>query len=400
MAKARHISPYVAESADESVQPLNIRRKGTKEYRSHGVVSYLAVSCASQTEEMKQLKTCILGTGYVGLATGACSAYLKHQVTCLDVNEEKIGLLRKGIVPFHEPGLPELLNLGSNRIDFTDFSEGLSGADVVFIAVGAPRLPDGNPDLYYVRSEAEQIGDHVPEHFTVVVNKSIGSSDPKALEILHALYRLILDRSFPAPDFAPRPEGLGAVPMVTTSPTSAELIKYAANTFRSVKISFANDIGHLAEGVGADISEVARGIGDYRIGNSFLQAGLGWGGSCFGKDTAALVATAREYGVYMRIVQSARDVNHGRRERVVEKLPRALKILKGRQSAFLAWRSSETLTTFETLRPSTSQRGCRKGERKCAHMTQSRLARPAVSTPTRASSSVTRWNASAKTRMH
>ncbi len=332
------------------------------------------------------MKICILGTGYVGLTTGACLAYLRHQVTCVDVNEEKIALLQKGVVTFHEPGLPELLQLSSNRIDFTtDFNQGLSGADVVFIAVGTPSLPDGNPDLRFVRSAAEQVGNHVREHFTVVVNKStvpvgsanwveavirdayedrhhsrangtfsvasnpeflregsairdslypdrivIGSRDSKALEILHALYRPILEQSFPAPDFAPRPEGLGAVPLVTASPTSAELIKYAANAFLAVKIGFANEIGHLAEGVGADISEVTRGIGlDYRIGNSFLQAGLGWGGSCFGKDTAALVATAREYGLCMRIVQSARDVNYGQRERVVEKLLRELKILKG-----------------------------------------------------------------------
>lgn len=332
------------------------------------------------------MKLCMLGTGYVGLTTGACLAYLKHEVTCLDVNNEKIALLRQGVVPFHEPGLPELLSLASNRIDFTtDFSEGLSGADVVFIAVGTPSLADGNPDLHFVQSAAEQVGRHVGDHFTVVVNKStvpvgsanwveavirtafedrhklksngtfsvasnpeflregsairdtlypdrivIGSSHPRALETLHALYRPILDQSFPSPDFAPRPEGLGAVPLVTASPTSAELIKYAANAFLSVKISFANEIGHLAEGVGADVSEVTRGIGlDYRIGNSFLQAGLGWGGSCFGKDTAALVATAREYGVCMRIVQSAREVNYAQRERVVEKLLRELKILKG-----------------------------------------------------------------------
>jgi UDPglucose 6-dehydrogenase len=338
------------------------------------------------------MKACIVGTGYVGLTTGACLAYLKHDVTCVDVNEEKIAQLRRGVVPFHEPGLAELLNLASDHIDFTtDFADAVSGADVVFIAVGTPSLPDGNPDLHFVRTAGEQIGCHVNEHFTVIVNKStvpvgsvnwvesvirdayqakhqtkangsfsvasnpeflregsairdslypdrivIGSNDSRALEVMHALYRQIVEQSFTPPDFAPRPEGIGAVPIVTASPASAELIKYAANAFLSVKISFANEIGHLAEGVGADVSEIMRGIGlDHRIGNSFLQAGLGWGGSCFGKDSAALVATAREYGVCMRIVQSAREVNYAQRERVVEKLLRQFKILKGRTIGIL-----------------------------------------------------------------
>jgi UDPglucose 6-dehydrogenase len=145
-----------------------------------------------------------------------------------------------------------------------------------------------------------------------------------------------LEQSFVAPDCAARPEGIGAVPLVTASPTSAELIKYAANAFLALKISYANEIGLLAECVGAEIFEVARGIGlDYRIGSSFLQAGLGWGGSCFGKDTAALAATGKEYGISMRIVQSAREVNYEQRARVVDKLLRQFKILKGKTIGIL-----------------------------------------------------------------
>jgi UDPglucose 6-dehydrogenase len=163
-----------------------------------------------------------------------------------------------------------------------------------------------------------------------------GSDNPEALDVLYTLYKPIIEQSFAAPSFLPRPEGLGAVPVVTANLTSAELIKYAANAFLSVKISFANEVGHLAERVGADINQVVRGIGlDSRIGSRFLQAGLGWGGSCFGKDTAALVATAREYGICMRIVQGARDVNYDQRERVVAMLLAEMKILKGKTIGIL-----------------------------------------------------------------
>ncbi len=334
----------------------------------------------------------VVGTGYVGLTTGVCLAYLGHRVTCLDIDRDKIELLRNGKVPIHEPSLADALCASSNNISFTtDPALAIADADVIFIAVGTPSLPDGNPNLEYVRAAGEQIGNHLRDGFTVVVNKStvpigsanwvetvvrdayeesrgskgngvfavasnpeflregsalhdtlypdrivLGSDNPKALEVLYALYRPILEQSFAAPNFLPRPEGLGAVPVVTTNLTSAELIKYAANAFLSVKISFANEVGHLAERVGADITQVVRGIGlDARIGNRFLQAGLGWGGSCFGKDTAALVATAREYSVCMRIVQAARDVNYEQRERVVATLLSELKILKGKTIGLL-----------------------------------------------------------------
>ncbi len=164
----------------------------------------------------------------------------------------------------------------------------------------------------------------------------IGADEPRALEVLYSLYRPILDQTFSAPTYLERPESVGAVPLLSTDLASAELIKYAANAFLALKISFINEVGLLAERVGANISEVARGIGlDSRIGPRFLNAGMGWGGSCFGKDTAALIATAGEYGLHMPIVESARTVNSRQRDRVVEKLLQELKILKGRTIGLL-----------------------------------------------------------------
>src|SRR5205823_10890522 len=157
----------------------------------------------------------------------------------------------------------------------------------------------------------------------------IGADEPRALEVLYSLYRPILDQTFSAPTYLPRPENVVAVPLVSTDLASAELIKYAANAFLALKISFINEIGLLAEPVGANIAEVARGIGlDARIGSRFLNAGIGWGGSCFGKDTSALMATAAEYGLNLPIVEAARKINSRQRDRVVEKLLQELKILK------------------------------------------------------------------------
>src|SRR5258706_590298 len=148
----------------------------------------------------------------------------------------------------------------------------------------------------------------------------IGADEPQTAELLYTLYRPILDQTFTPPLWLPRPEQIGAIPLISTDLASAELIKYAANAFLALKISYINEIGRLAEKVGADIAQVARGIGlDARIGTRFLQAGIGWGGSCFGKDTAALVATAAEYNLSMEIVQAARHANARQRERVVEK---------------------------------------------------------------------------------
>ena len=333
------------------------------------------------------MQIAIIGTGYVGLTSGVCFASLGHQVTCVDTDELKIEALDGGKIPIYEPGLEELLAESRSNLRFTARAEeAISSAEVVFLAVGTPSLPNGSPDLSYVRAAAQAVGAHLERGYTVVVNKStvpigsgnwvgaivrdsfiarkgrkpegcfavasnpeflregtafhdtlypdrvvIGSDDSRALEMLYTLYRPVLEQTFTAPAFLPRPEGLAAVPLIATDLASAELIKYAANAFLALKISYINEIAQLAERVGADITQVAKGIGlDSRIGTRFLQAGVGWGGSCFGKDTSALVSTAQEYNLTMPIVTAAREVNYRQRERVVEKLQAELKILKGR----------------------------------------------------------------------
>ena len=329
----------------------------------------------------------IAGAGYVGLVTGAACAYFGHEVTFVDVDASKLEAIRRGTSPIYEPGLQELLKLGKDRIRCTqDYAEALPGCDIAFITVGTPYLPDGSPNLSYVEAAAREIGLHIGAGYTLVVNKStvpvgsgnwveaivrdafesrnghrpngkfsvasnpeflregsalhdtfyadrivIGSRDPRAVAMLTELYQPIQNQDFVPPAFLPRPEGQGAVPVVTTDLASAELIKYAANAFLTVKISFINEIASLAESVGADVVQLSRGIGlDSRIGPRFLQAGIGWGGSCFGKDTSALISIAREYGKRAPIVEAAREVNCEQREKVIEKLLNELKIMKGR----------------------------------------------------------------------
>lgn len=338
------------------------------------------------------MNVAIIGTGYVGLTTGACLAYLGHQVTCVDSDENKIAALGRGQVPFFEPYLDDLIAESRSNLRFTtSYQESIPDAQVVFIAVGTPPKTGGSgaPDLKYLQAAARSVGENLGRHFTVVVNKStvpigsgnwvgalvrdaareigrvgecfavasnpeflregsalldslypdrvvVGADEPKTAEVLYTLYRPILEQTFAAPTFLPRPERTTAVPLISTDLASAELIKYAANAFLALKISYINEIGQLAEKVGADIAQVAHGIGlDARIGTRFLQAGLGWGGSCFGKDTSALVSTASEYGLSMPIVQAAKDVNQRQRGRVVEKLLTELKILKGRTIGLL-----------------------------------------------------------------
>ncbi len=338
------------------------------------------------------MKVSIVGAGYVGITTGVALAYLGHTVTLLDSDESKIALLRQGKFPIYEPFLEEFAALAQSRLRFTtDADEAHPGADLIFIAVGTPPLADGNPDLSYLRAAATAIGERLGDSFTVVVNKStvpigcgnwveslvresfeahngerpkgrfsvasnpeflregsalhdslypdrvvVGSDDPRALECLYNLYRPVVEQTFPAPSFLPRPESLGAVPLITTNLASAELVKYAANAFLALKISFINEVAQLAEKVGADATQISKGIGlDARIGTRFLQAGIGWGGSCFGKDTSALIATAREYNLTMPIVAAAREVNYRQRDRVLEKLLGTLKILKGRTIGLL-----------------------------------------------------------------
>lgn len=339
------------------------------------------------------MRVLIVGTGYVGLTTGAALAYLGHKVTCLDIDKSKIKMLKQGQIPIYEPGLAALLELAEDNLSFTTSYEqtDVGETDVVFIGVGTPSNEDGTPNLDYVRQAADDIGRRLGNGYTVIVNKStvpigsgnwvgslvadaykdhngckpngqftvasnpeflregsalydtfypdrivVGAEEQGAIDVLTSLYRPVLNQDFRSPEFLPRPEGFTAVPLVTADLASAELIKYAANAFLALKISYINEIASLAEKVGADITQIGRGIGlDTRIGPRFLQAGIGWGGSCFGKDTAALISTAEEYHLDMPIVQAARDVNYNQREWVVENLLDELKILKGRTVALL-----------------------------------------------------------------
>ena len=339
----------------------------------------------------KKMKVAIIGTGYVGLTTGVVLAYLGHEVTCLDVDQNKIDQLNAGQSPIYEPHLDELMKLARVRLHFTtDMQQALAHAEVIFIAVGTPSLPDGNPNLSYLKSAAQAIGTTIEAPYVVIVNKStvpigsgnwveslvkdayraqnkaqkskftvasnpeflregsaladmlyadrvvVGSDVTEAVEVLHQLYRPLTEQTFEAPLFLPRPESFKTVHFLTSDLQSAELIKYAANAFLALKVSFINEIAELAEKVGADIHHVGRGIGlDSRIGNRFLQAGIGWGGSCFGKDTAALISTGKEYGLNMPITQAARDVNSRQRTRIIEILMNELKILKGRKIGIL-----------------------------------------------------------------
>jgi len=328
----------------------------------------------------------IVGGGYVGTVTGAVCRFFGHNVTILDTDRRKIDLLSKGKSPIYEPGLEELLQMpGTPFVCTTSYEAAVPDADIIFITVGTPTDLEGAPNMTYVQDAAYQIGLNLGPGYTLIVNKStvpvgsgnwvesivgdaflsrnghrpdgtfsvasnpeflregsaihdtfyadrivVGSGEAKAIAMLSDLYQPLRNQDFVPPPFVPRPEGVSAVPLVTTDLTSAEMIKYAANAFLTVKISFINEIARLAEKVGADVTQLSRGIGlDSRIGSRFLQAGIGWGGSCFGKDTAALASMAREYGETMHIVEAARHVNCRQRELAVEKVLSELRILKG-----------------------------------------------------------------------
>ena len=338
------------------------------------------------------MRISVIGMGYVGLTTSVVLAYLGNDVIGVDVDENKIERLKRGESPFFEPYLRELMELSKDKISFTThYEDAIPISDVVFIAVGTPSMPDGSPNLQFLKDAAEKIGLTLGEGFTVIVNKStvpvgsgnwveslvrdsfksrngrapdgrfavvsnpeflregaavfdslyptrivIGSENTRAIEVMYKLYKPIIEQTFEAPGFLPRPDNLSAVPFITSDIASAELIKYAANAFLALKISFINEIAELAEKVGGNVMRVAQAIGlDPRIGSSFLRAGIGWGGSCFGKDTAALIATAQEYDVQIPIIKAAREVNYRQRERVVQKLLNTLKILKGKTIGIL-----------------------------------------------------------------
>ncbi len=304
-------------------------------------------------------KICVIGTGYVGLVTGTCFADLGNQVTCLDTDLERVGKLKNGQMPIYEPGLEQLVkqNVQADRLHFThDPQIALKDVEYAFIAVGTPSGADGEADLQYVRSAAESIADLVDSPI-LVINKStvpVGTGDwvadvirrkragrplefsvvsnPEFLREGSAINdfmnpdRVVLgseDRSA-ANRVASLYQPLRCVIMVTDLRT-AEMIKYASNAFLATRISFINEIGNMCEELGADVREVANGMGlDKRIGHAFLDAGLGWGGSCFPKDVKALEHMAVLHGTQPQLLQAVMEINRNQRRRAVMKLRKAL----------------------------------------------------------------------------
>jgi UDPglucose 6-dehydrogenase len=349
------------------------------------------------------MRVCTIGTGYVGLVTGACLAHIGHDVICVDNNPAKVELMRAGNSPIYEPGLSEIMQtaMSTGRLQFTtDLAAGVKHGEILFIAVGTPPLPNGSSDTQYVEAVAKGIGQHLNGEYKVIVNKStvpigsgdwvkmlvmdgvaernqelslvgagisgkpdrlapdfdvvsnpeflregsaiydtlnpdrivLGSNSQQAIDLMLKLYAPIIDRQYADSEEAKLP----AVKVLATDLGSAEMIKYAANAFLATKISFINEIANICERVGADVTQVSKGIGlDSRIGNKFLNAGIGWGGSCFPKDLAALIHTGADYGYDAQLLKAAVSVNQNQRTLVIQKLQSSLKILKGKTIGLL-----------------------------------------------------------------
>jgi UDPglucose 6-dehydrogenase len=318
------------------------------------------------------MRIAMIGTGYVGLVSGACFADFGHRVSCVDNDASKIDALRRGEIPIFEPGLDALVatNVKAKRLDFTtDLTAPVADADAVFIAVGTPsRRGDGHADLSYVHAAAREIAAALTG-FTVVVTKStvpVGTGDeverlireanPSADVVVASNPEFLREgaaiRDFKLPDRIVvgtsdergrkvlgdvyRPLSLNQAPLMFTERRTAELIKYAANAFLATKITFINEIADLSEKVGADVQEVARGIGlDNRIGPKFLHAGPGFGGSCFPKDTRALVKIAQDHDVQLRIVEAVLGVNDIRKRAMARKVLNVVGGLRGKTVAVL-----------------------------------------------------------------
>ena len=319
------------------------------------------------------MRIAMIGTGYVGLVSGACFADFGHDVTCIDKDAGKIERLHQGIMPIYEPGLDRLVetNVTGGRLSFAiDGSEAIKAADAVFIAVGTPsRRGDGHADLSFVYAVAREVAE-LMDGFTVVVTKStvpVGTGD----EIERIIREIRPDADFAVvsnPEFLRegaaiddfkrpdrvvvgvederaktvmaeiyRPLNLNESPLLFVGRRTSELIKYAANAFLALKITFINEMADLCEAVGADVQQVARGIGlDKRIGSKFLHAGPGYGGSCFPKDTIALVRTAQQYGAPTRLIETTVEVNDARKKAMASRVEKTLgESLQGKTVALL-----------------------------------------------------------------
>lgn len=313
------------------------------------------------------MKLVVVGTGYVGLVSGACLADVGHQVICVDVDAAKIEKLKQGMMPIYEPGLEDVVmrSVGQGRLSFTtNLKQAMQGAEMAMIAVGTPSSADGSVNMAYVESAARDIGKAM-QGYAVIVDKStvpVGTSEwvasvvrsetthpfdvvsvPEFLREGHAVHdfqhphRIVIGTA--------SEEATGKMmelfrpydcPKVVMDPRSAELTKYAANSFLAMKIGFINEIASLCERLGADVDEVAKGIGlDPRIGKDFLRAGLGWGGSCFPKDVRAVKNLGDGLGVPLPIINATLDMNTMARQRVVDRMEQILEGIQGKKIAVL-----------------------------------------------------------------
>lgn len=315
------------------------------------------------------MKIVVAGTGYVGLVTGACLAEIGHSVTCVDIDEKKVEMMKKGISPIYEPGLDELLknNYDLGKLDFTlDYVNSYRDADVIFIGVGTPEREDGSANLEYVYNVAKQIAENVEKDALVVVKSTvpIGTNDKLEEYIKINLKNNVNVEVASNPEFLSQgtavkdtlnasrivvgveskkaEETLREVyerfnhPIVVTNRRSAEMVKYASNDFLALKISFINEIANLCEIVGANIEEVTKGMSyDERIGSKFLKAGIGYGGSCFPKDTKALHWLAEDNGYELKTVKATIEVNENQKFRLIRKAIQKYGTLKGMKVAVL-----------------------------------------------------------------
>jgi UDPglucose 6-dehydrogenase len=314
-------------------------------------------------------KIAVAGTGYVGLVAGVCFAEVGHQVTCVDIDEKKVELMKSGVSPIYETGLEELMkkNYSDGRIEYTtDFKSAYKDADAIFIGVGTPEQPDGSANLSYIATVARQIAESVEKDCLVVVKSTVPvgtndkveqfiqdflvgnvkvevASNPEFLaqgsavhDTLHAERIIIGTESKWAEELLMKIYEPFHLPIVSVNRRSAEMIKYASNDFLALKISYMNDVANLCELVGADIQDVAKGMSfDERIGSKFLNAGIGFGGSCFPKDTKALEYIAKQNGYELKTVKAAIDVNKEQKTMLYKKASKRLITFNGLKVAVL-----------------------------------------------------------------
>ena len=315
------------------------------------------------------MKIAVAGTGYVGLVAGVCFAEMNHDVTCVDVDEKKVEIMRQGISPIYEEGLEELMqkNNAKGTLHFTtDYQEAYKDADAIFIGVGTPEMPDGSANLGYIATVSRQIAETIEKDCLVVVKSTVPvgtndkveqfikdflvhdvkvevASNPEFLaqgtavhDTLHAARIIIGTESKEAEALLKKIYEPFGLPIVSVKRRSAEMIKYACNDFLALKISYMNDIANLCELVGADITDVAKGMCyDERIGSRFLNAGIGFGGSCFPKDTKALKFLAKEHGYQLKTVEACVEVNTAQKIRLFEKAKERMISFNGLKVAVL-----------------------------------------------------------------